>query len=539
MKMNNKNIFIFLYLNLLNIKMHINRIYNKSKKIKNNDDYYTSGELTHGWINKKEPYVFTVTATNVAGDSPVSDVSTPDVVPYISPSISSFTVTSSVSNNLPIANASITVNNGGVNITSFTLSSGSTTLVIDLTKTSSSNTSGLNYTSLTSPSTGVGTSGTYTFIITGLSSGTTYTFNAIATNSSGPSASFSSSSITSTSVPGAPTNLIAVASDTRCTISFTAPNNGGSTITKYTAVSTPGGTVTDFTSAITSTGIGRVTIQGLTNGTAYTFTITATNALGTGPVSVPSNSVTPSGLPIAPTTITATSNANGQSVVTFSGGSGNGTPITGYTVTAKTGTMTPITVTGTSSPITVTGLTNGQQYTFNVTATNANGSTVSTVSATATPASKPDKISTITPAPGAKIVTLTFPQPNTNGTPITSYNINAYYTDTTTSPASTKVETINIPTSSSNYAIDSSNNVKITLYTKSSNAVFQTGSVITGATSPTSPTLSTSIQPYSYVPLVTYPIGSERENMFNCYNIGILLFILIFIVILWKCINKK
>ena len=70
-------------------------------------------------------------------------------------------------------------------------------------------------------------------------------------------------------------------------VSFTAPAvDGGSTITNYSVISNPGG--------VTGTGTASpLTVSGLTNGTAYTFTVRASNALGTGPESTISNSVTP------------------------------------------------------------------------------------------------------------------------------------------------------------------------------------------------------------------------------------------------------
>jgi uncharacterized protein (TIGR02145 family) len=74
-------------------------------------------------------------------------------------------------------------------------------------------------------------------------------------------------------------------------VTFTAPaNNGGAAITGYTVTSFPGG--------ITKTGASSpITITGLTNGTPYTFTVTATNSIGTGAASAASNSVTPATVP--------------------------------------------------------------------------------------------------------------------------------------------------------------------------------------------------------------------------------------------------
>jgi len=88
------------------------------------------------------------------------------------------------------------------------------------------------------------------------------------------------------STPGTPDDVIATAGDTSAAVSFTPPPDGGSPILDYTVTAAPGGQ-----SAIGSDS--PLTVTGLANGTAYTFTVTARNANGSGAASAPSNSVTP------------------------------------------------------------------------------------------------------------------------------------------------------------------------------------------------------------------------------------------------------
>ncbi|MBL8032013.1 MAG: fibronectin type III domain-containing protein, partial [Candidatus Doudnabacteria bacterium] len=157
--------------------------------------------------------------------------------------------------------------------------------------------------------------------------------------------------------PGAPTNIVAVAGNGQATITFSPPvDNGSSSITSYTVTSSPGG----FTA---TGGSSPIVVTGLTNGVAYTFTVTATNSNGTSVASSTSNAVTPATVPGAPTSIVAVG-GNGQATITFSApGSNGGSAITSYTVTSSPGGLT---ATGGSSPLIDKDKTNELPYPIKV-----------------------------------------------------------------------------------------------------------------------------------------------------------------------------
>jgi hypothetical protein len=156
--------------------------------------------------------------------------------------------------------------------------------------------------------------------------------------------------------PGAPTGVTATPGNAQATVTFAAPSTGGSPITGYTVTSSPAGGVDTNagTTALTHT------VTGLTNNTLYSFTVTATNVVGTGSPSSASNTVTPAGVPDAPTINTMTPGP-AQVYLSWNTPSNNGSPITDYIVDFKlhsdsSWTNFPHTPASTATTTTVTGV---------------------------------------------------------------------------------------------------------------------------------------------------------------------------------------
>jgi hypothetical protein len=320
--------------------------------------YSSSGHIAIGasspivvtGLSNGTPYNFTVRATNAAGNSfasSASEVVTTFSVPDAptSPSAVAGNAQATVSFSPPEYDGSPPEYEGGSAITSYTVTS--------------------------SPG-GVTASGTSTSIeVYGLTNGTSYTFTVRAVNAVGFSvASSASAAVTTFSVPDSPASPSAVEGNAQATVSFSPPvNNGGSAITSYTVTSSPGGVTA-------SGGSSPIVVTGLTNGTSYTFTVRAVNAVGFSVASSASAAVTIFSVPDSPTSPSAVAGI-GQATVSFSPpGYNGGSAITGYTVTSSPG---GVTASGGSSPIVVTGLTNGTSYTFTARATNALGNSVASV----------------------------------------------------------------------------------------------------------------------------------------------------------------
>ena len=322
--------------------------------------------VTVSGLTNGTSYTFTVAATNAVGTGPASAAS--NAVTPSAPTVPGAPtgVSAVAGNGSAVVSWTAPSSNGGSAITSYTVTpyiNG----VAQQTTTVSGN----------PPATSV--------TVSGLTNGTSYTFTVAATNGVGTGpASAASNAVTPTAptVPGAPTGVSATAGNASAVVSWTAPSsNGGSAITSYTVTPSINGVAQQTTTVSGNPPATSVTVSGLTNGTSYTFTVAATNGVGTGPASAASNAVTPTAptVPGAPTGVSATA-GNASAAVSWSAPSSNGgSSVTSYTVTPYVGGVAQsslVTNVGGNPPatsVTIIGLTNGTTYTFTVSATNAVG----------------------------------------------------------------------------------------------------------------------------------------------------------------------
>lgn len=233
------------------------------------------------------------------------------------------------------------------------------------------------------------TEGALTCTVTGLNPDTEYSAIVRARNSEGLSASGRSNRVRTftppeVTEPSQPRQVSATAAEGAAQVRFSPPlTNGGAEITRYIVTSTPEGLVCETGPANFS-----CRVNDLTNGTEYTFTVRAENAIGLSPESAASNAVTPQvappppppppAPPVAPGAPTAIAGNASAEVSWPAGDEAQGDGITGYRVDYSSNggqTWTTVTAnTGTAlTSIRLTNLTNGTTYVVRVAGVSAAG----------------------------------------------------------------------------------------------------------------------------------------------------------------------
>lgn len=266
---------------------------------------------------------------------------------------------------------------------------------------------------------------TTTATVTGLTNGTAYTATVRAVNSVGASAeSLPSPEVTPVAPPGAPTGVAGASRVGGVRVSWTPPvDTGGLPISAYVVRTVETGAERTVAGSATA-----VTINGLTAGTAYSFTVVARNAAGDSAPSAASPAAVPaSGPPDAPTSVVAT-RGNASAVVSWTAPEQTGgVALSSYTVTASPGGKKK-TVSAPATTLTMTGLTNGTEYTFTVTAKNVANqvSPASAPSAAVTPAKAPAAPPAPVATPYRAAVVLTWTAPADGGSAITGYVVETF-----------------------------------------------------------------------------------------------------------------
>jgi hypothetical protein len=227
--------------------------------------------------------------------------------------------------------------------------------------------------------------------------------------------------ITTFTVPTAPRDVSATPGYARVDVTWNAPADyGGAPIDFYDVTSDPPSSVC----IVPGEGGGTFgcDMGQLTNGQAYTFSVTARNRAGSGPASSPSLPAAPRTIPGAPTGVTASKAAGGVMVAWTPPSDNGGAAVDKYSV-ASSPSGGGCTAMAPATSCTATGLVGGLSYSFTVRAHNtagngpASGSTSPLVQVT--PPGRPT-ITSVTPGNGQVTVAWTAPSDN-GGAAIDTY----------------------------------------------------------------------------------------------------------------------
>ncbi len=186
-----------------------------------------------------------------------------------------------------------------------------------------------------------------------------------------------SASATTNNVPSQVTGLTATKQTNVLTIdlSWTAPSNGGSTITGYQIERSLDNS--SWSDLVANTGTTSTTYSdtGLSQGTIYYYRISAINALGTGSASDVASDTTNSA-PSAPTLNTVTEQLGAQLILSWTTPANGGSTITGYQIERSSGSGFSVIVADTGTTSTTysdEGLERNVAYTYRISALNAIG----------------------------------------------------------------------------------------------------------------------------------------------------------------------
>lgn len=257
------------------------------------------------------------------------------------------------------------------------------------------------------------------FTDSSVSPNTTYYYRGVAKNSVGTSVWGGIGHGKTYDVPSAPT-ITLTNTTTGVTVSWSAPANGGSSITGYTI---DYGTTGSFGTTKTTTSTS-YNLTGLTKNQIYYVRVRANNGVGNGDESA-TKTITTWDTPNAPASMSISTSPSGF-VLTWPAPTDNGgTSITNYTLDYGTTTSFGTTVTVTSPTATLSGLAARQIYYFRVRANNGVGSgdESATYNATtwAVPTAPTSFAVTASPTDGTKSSMSWGTPSDGGGTPITGY----------------------------------------------------------------------------------------------------------------------